>query len=354
MKNKAIMLVLSVAIIASLVVVGCAKPTPTPPAPVPAPPPAPAPAPPPKPAFPELLPMGTGSAGGGYHMLTMGLLKYWKEELGIELALTPGVVLHNLRRFEAKRIDILVSPSVWMYAGWIGEEELGFPVPIRDLRIMFYIYPNPFYIIALKDSGMTKIADLKGKRVGLGPKAAVWDRMLGPKLEANGIKYFEDPDIGKTFATWSDMCEMVGDGTLDACVAMVEGVMPQPATMKLMEEKELVALEWDPAVIKQFEGTVFCPAVIKKEALPFLDEDHHCFEGGVASIVVRDTMDEDLIYALTKTFYENLDKLAAENPYWGYPVQFPEILTADYGIPYHPGAIKYWKEVGIWTIPGVE
>ena len=40
---------------------------------------------------------------------------------------------------------------------------------------------------------------------------------------------------------------------------------------------------------------------------------------------------------------------ADENMFWKYPVVYPDILTTDLGVPYHPGAIKYWKEAGLWN-----
>jgi TRAP-type uncharacterized transport system substrate-binding protein len=89
-------------------------------------------------------------------------------------------------------------------------------------------------------------------------------------------------------------------------------------------------------------------AVIKKELLPYLDKDHAAVNGGIGQIVVRADFSDELAYALTKAIYTNLDKLGEENPFWRYSKRYPETLTADNGMPFHPGAIKYWKEVGAW------
>jgi TRAP-type uncharacterized transport system substrate-binding protein len=114
-----------------------------------------------------------------------------------------------------------------------------------------------------------------------------------------------------------------------------------------MEEKEIVALEWSDAAL-EYKDPVFPVAAIKKELLPYLDKDHKAVNGGIGQIVVRADFSDELAYALTKAIHTNLDKLGEENPYWRYSTRYPETLTEDHGLPFHPGAVKYWKEVGAW------
>ncbi|MBN2059473.1 MAG: TAXI family TRAP transporter solute-binding subunit [Deltaproteobacteria bacterium] len=295
---------------------------------------------------PESIILGSGPVGGGFNMISVGVAKYWKQDLGITANIVPGVVKANLVKFGDGKLDILLSAAGWYNAAYEGRQDMGFEKPSKSLRAMFHIYSNPYYMIALKKSGLRNISDLKDKRYGGGPNKAVWGILIGHKLEANGVKYFDNSKM--SIAGFDDMARMLGDGTVDACVTMFEGLVPQPPAHQLMQEKELVALEWDSAVLEKFKNDIFGPAVIKKELLSFLEKDHHCWEGGTASFMVRDNVDEDLVYELTKSTHKNLQKLAEENPYWRYPVKYPDILTWDGGVPYHPGAIRYWKEAGLW------
>ena len=298
---------------------------------------------------PDIIAVGSGPVGGGFNMVTMGINKYWEKDLGITAQVVPGTVKDNLIRFISGRLDVLLSASGWYQAAWKADEKYGFKEPAKELRIMFNIYSNPFYLIALKKSGLKNVADLKGKRVGCGPAQDTWEKLIGDKFEANGLKFFGDkPDFTKIYANFQDMARMLGDGTLDACVSMVEGLTPQPPAQQLMQERELVALEWAPGVVEKFKGTYFGPALIKKEVLPFLTKDHLCFEGGMAAMCAAAKVDAELVYRLTKSMHKNLKQLAEENPYWKYPVVFPDVLMVDNGVPFHPGAIKYWQEAGIW------
>ena len=300
--------------------------------------------------FPEVVAIGTGGVGGAYNMVGVGVSKVWDDELGVKVKVAPGLALSNLRRFAKGGLDIIVSPSSWGNAAYLGLEEFGFPEPIRNFRLLTHIYPSYFHYVALKKSGLRKISDLKGKHVGCGPKAATYDKIVGKRFEANGIKYFgDDPDIKKRYANWDDLARMLGDGNLDACIVGMSGLAPQPALQKLMEEKEIVALEWDESVIKDFKHPVFPTAAIPKELLPYLDKDHYCIQGGIATIVVREDFSDEFAYALIKSIHKNIDKMAESIPYWKYPIKYPETYTLDSGLPYHPGAIKYWKEAGLWN-----
>ena len=289
--------------------------------------------------------LGSGPVGGGFNMVTVGVAKYWKKDLGITTNIVPGAMPANLKKFAAGKLPFAMGAASWAKAMYDGNM-LIFGDPAKHARVMFHIYENPWYVIALKSSGLRKISDLKDKRYGGGPNKRIWYHIMGNKMEANGVPYNDNSKM--RIANFQDMAIMVGDGTLDACASMLEGFTPQPATQRLMQEKEIVVLEWDPAVIEKFKKDAFYPTLIKKGIVPFITKDFWTFSGGAANIICRNDADDELVYNLVKTMHKNLQTIAGENPFWKYPAQIPEILTIDSGVPYHPGAIKYWKEVGMW------
>lgn len=298
-------------------------------------------------SFPKIVSLGTGSVGGGYNMVGVAASRIWDKELGLKAKVVPGVAVANLHRFGDGRLDIVVSPSSHSKTAWEGMEDFK-EKKIRNFRVLCYIFPDFFHFVAKKKSGLKTVSDLKGKRAGCGPSAPTYDKIIGKRIEANGLKYFgENPDFKKVFVNYNDLGRLLADGNLDATIMGVSGVIPFPALQQLMSEHELVALEWSKEAIA-FEDPIFPVGTIRKELLPYLEKDHVCIVGGIASFIVRQEFSDEFAYALTKSFHSNLSTLSEDIPHFKYPVKFPEILTHDAGIPYHPGAVKYWKEVGLW------
>lgn len=299
-------------------------------------------------AFPKIVSIGTGSIGGAYNMVGVTVSKYWNKDIGLRAKVIPGLNLSNLVRFDKGNMDMIVSASSWGLAAWEGREDFGFTKPIRSFRVLCYIYDDIWYFVSLKKSGLNNISDLKGKRVGCGAKAAVFDKIIGNRIEANGLKYFgEDTDIKKVYTSWQDMARLLGDGRIDAILGGISGSVPHPAIRELMEENDLTAVEFNKAAI-EYESKLFPVGVIKKDQFPFLEKDYYGINAGRASIVIREDFSDDFAYMLTKTIHENLKKMGEENPYWQYADKHNDLLTYESGLPYHPGAIKYWKEIGAW------
>ena len=298
--------------------------------------------------FPSIISMGTGSTGGAYNMVGVTVAKYWGKDLNVKAKVMPGLNLSNIVRFGKGRMDSMVSSSSWQKAAWNAREDIGFPEPIQNFRALCYIYDDIWFFVTTTNSSINEVADFKGKRVGCGAKASVFDKMIGNRIEANGIKYFgENPDFTKVYSSYSDQARLLKDGKLDALLGLVSGDVPQPSIRQLMEEAELKPVRFNQQAIN-YKDELFPAWEIDKEWLPFLKKNYWGIQTGRASMVIREDFSDEFAYALTKTIHKNLEKMGKENPYWGFATRHPEYLTWNSGIPYHPGAVKYWKEAGLW------
>ena len=81
---------------------------------------------------------------------------------------------------------------------------------------------------------------------------------------------------------------------------------------------------------------------------PTFEREIETFDIGGPLLTVRTDADEKLVYQVVKMVHQNLDRLASEVRYFEYAKLNPAVLTTQIGVPYHPGAVRYWKEAGLW------
>lgn len=290
------------------------------------------------------------SIGGMYYACATAYADVLQKKLGVNVPITVSVTKgsgENIGLIETDRVEAATISSSVLYRAWAGQEP--FKRQYRDVRILTRVFANPTVFYALADKNLTKISDLKGKRVGVGAGPKTWDHISRPFLEAHGIDY--EKDIKRVYAGFSDLCNQVRDGLLDASIGNVSGgIALLPAIAALAAEKKLVFLEWDPKAIETlpvpapyFNKQVVSGAVLGRES------DYVTLDLGSMQFTVRDDLPEDLVYKMTKLFHENLSDLAAKVKIFQYPIRNPKFMTLTLGdVKFHPGSIRYWKEAGLW------
>src|SRR5215475_13948800 len=124
-----------------------------------------------EPNWPDSLTIGTASPGGTYHVYGAGLAQILTRELGLPVVMraTEGPA-ENIALMEAGEarlgfVTVGVALQAWNATGaWTGK------APARSLRVMFPMYDTPFQFMALQDANIRSIADMAGKRIGIGPR----------------------------------------------------------------------------------------------------------------------------------------------------------------------------------------
>ena len=121
--------------------------------------------------WPERLSIGTASPGGTYYQYGEGLARLLTRKLGLAVAAreTEGPV-ENLKLIEAGEIQLAFVTLGIAQQGWSGSGEWTGGKQFRSARALFPMYDTPFHFIALSDSNIGSIADLEGKRIGIGPQ----------------------------------------------------------------------------------------------------------------------------------------------------------------------------------------
>jgi TRAP transporter TAXI family solute receptor len=285
------------------------------------------------------LSMGTATVGGIFYNIGAPVATCVNKalpEVNITAEITQGST-ENLRLIDQKKIHLaVITPMIGYYA--LHGTHMFKDKP-TDFQVVARLLPNANVWVTLAKSEIKSIPEVKGHKVGVGPASGGLGVIARDQLAANGIDYKKD--IKPYFLGAGEMAEALKDGYVDASFLTQELAEMVATTHKIR------VLPWDRKALEPFlaknpyYGEYTTPANTFKEVdYPVLTVDN-----GIQLICVKD-MDEGLVYKLTKAIVENLGCIA--NIYAPAKAITPEWTAIEMGNPYHPGAIKYFKEIGVW------
>lgn len=254
----------------------------------------------------------------------------------------------NIRRLAKGDLQLAMSNSAITYFAVRGES--GWEQKY-DMRAIVTLAPNVAMFIATRDTGIQSIADLKGKRVVVGPAGAGFEMFVKPLLAAHGVTY---EDFSPLNATQSSSVDMLGDSSADA--AFLGGAVPTSSISQACSTYDINFIPFGETerekLVKDFP--FFQPFTIKQDKYTDLTGDYAGLNVGSMHLITSADQDEELIYSITKLVWENREAIAAQHPA-GKAIN--EQNAARYtGTEFHPGAIRFYKEIGIWpeTEPATE
>lgn len=294
--------------------------------------------------WPSSLVIGTGSPGATYAIYGQGLASIISNHVGVPTSTqqTQGPY-QNVTLTQNGRIDIALTTMGPAYEAWVGESELAPGVRHENLRTIAPMYISPFQMAALANSEMTELSDLEGKRVGLGPaggSGAYWVRWL----EALDIS------VNTSFGPFGDQMSQLSDRRLDA-VGAAPGI-PAAAYSELetMERAHFFAFP-DEAVASLSEQYPFLqPTVIPAGTYRSLEEPLSTV-GMWNFVLAHEDLPESLAYEITKAIFAHHDELVASHG--AARETLAENAVNNRFLPVHPGAERYYIEVGV-ELPATE
>jgi uncharacterized protein len=285
------------------------------------------------------LSMGTATVGGIFYNIGMPVAQCVnKAALGINITaeITEGTT-ENLRLLGQKKMQLAVITPQIGYLAMKGMQMFkDHPV---DIRVIVRLLPNANVWVTLAKSEVKSIPNLKGHKVGVGPASGGLGVIARTQLEFNGIDYKKD--IKPYFMGAGDMAEALKDGTIEVAFLTAE-LAHLVATTHNIRVLSWTEKELDNMLAKQpyYGKYTFPPNTFKGVDYPVLTADN-----GI-QLISRADMDEGLVYKLTKATIENLG--CVTKTYAPAKAITPAWAASELAIPFHPGAIKYFKEVGVW------
>ena len=256
---------------------------------------------------------------------------------------TKGYVA-NIKLMQSDQIEISMATSLSSYQAYDASgpyegSEKG------NILSWMAIAPVAMHVITLKDGPVQSLADLKGKRVGMGQPGGV--SMLDADAMMKTLGLTPDTDFKPFRIRLGGMADGLADGNLDA--ALWNGSFPLPPVVKLTAAREiqLIPIPDDFFDTLRAEYPPYFRLSIPAGLYKGVDVDTPTF-GLANGMVLSKDVPEDVVYNMTKAIFENLDNLKAVHPALGRITK--DSVLNGFGAPLHPGALKYYREIGVTGI----
>ena len=284
----------------------------------------------------------TSRTNGPHHPLALALVKLMSKAgpaLKASAQATKDPV-ESLALLETGRADIAFALGDSLSAAWQGNESAGFNSPLRHLRGIASLYPNYIQIVARTDSGVRSLRDLKGKRVSVGAPRSVAEQDARTILSAAGIAY---RDFGKLeYLPFGESVELIKDRRLDATLQST--TMGGLALRDLATSVDMVIVPVPLEVLRRINDPAFLKATIP--ANTYRGQAHDVPTAAVMTVLVtREAVSEETVYATIRALSNGLDELRAAHP--AAAGIDPKNLTLGMVVPLHPGAERYYRDIGL-------
>lgn len=246
----------------------------------------------------------------------------------------------NIRRLFQGELDFALSNAAITYFAVRGGEGWDREYPMRSVMTLA---PNVALFIAPAGGTVARIEDLRGKRVVIGPAGAGFEFFVQPILTAHGVSY---SDFTPLNATQAAAVDMLTDGS--AAAVFLGGAVPTASITQAASSRDIVFVPFDEDATRRLveDYTFFSPATIPAGTYRGQDADFHGLDVGSMHLITSEAQDERLVYEVTKMLWERREEVAGKHPA-GRAIN-PANAVRDTGTPFHPGAIRYYREIGIW------
>ena len=289
--------------------------------------------------------IATGGTGGVYYPMGGGMAAVLSKHVpGMQAtAEVTGGSVDNLKLIGSGKPYIGFSMTDAGLDAYKGEDKFkGNKVPLKTLMVL---YPNRMHVVTVEGRGISKMADLKGKRVSTGAPGSATEVMAFRVIEAAGLD--KDKDLKRERLSVAESVNAVKDGKIDAFfwvgglpTAGVTDLANTPGTkLKMVDHAEVVA-----AMNKKY-GDLYVEDTISKDIYKGMDTDNK--QATVMNILVtHENMDDKTAYNIVKTIFDKrADLIAVHKEAENFKLENQK--TSASPIPFHPGAVKYFAEKGI-------
>ena len=289
----------------------------------------------------EFINVLTGGTSGVYYPLGVALAKIYADNIaGVQTQVqSTKASVENLNLLQTGKGEIAFALGDSVQLAWEGSADAGFAAPLDKLRGIAAIYPNYIQIVASAESGITTLAEMKGKSLSVGAPKSGTELNARAIFAAAGMSY---DDLGKTeYLPFAESVELIKNRQLDATLQSAGlGV----ASLKDLATSLAVTIVAVPPEVIETMGAPYIAGVIPAGTYEGQTADVPTAAVGNFLITHADVSDETA-YQMTKLLFENLPDMVAGHAA-AKAISAEGALTG-MPIPLHPGAERYYKEAGL-------
>jgi TRAP transporter TAXI family solute receptor len=293
------------------------------------------------PASAQLIRLMSGPQGGSWYPLAgaiQGIIE--KNVPGTSVQVAPGAGISNVLGVQNNKAEMGFGNSVSTYDGVMGNDP--FKQKTDNVCQVATLYFQYFHFVALADAGLKNVADAKGKILTTQQKGNTGEQMTRDVLKVYGLDYGKLRKVN--YGSYTDSVGQLKDG--HAQIFSLITTVPASAVMDLGSARKITVIPVPDDKLKALQkiNKGYDKRVIKAGSYPGQDKDVQTI-GTWTHLMMRCSTPEDLVYKVTKALAANTTHLG--NVVAAVKGLTPKELAIDVGVPYHPGARKFYREAKV-------
>lgn len=285
----------------------------------------------------------TAGASGALYAVGAAITNNWTKNVpGVQAASQAsagGIANLNMVAANEAQVSIAISSNVLQCLN--GTDSFK-DHAYKDLKVIGGLYMNPNQVVVTKNSGIKTLADVKGKHFAVAAAGSSVYNECENHFTTVGMKFPDD--IKAELIAFGPAADMLQNGTLDGAWIM-SGAPAAAVSQALTSNCQLVEIDDQTLDALKAKYPWYAKYTIPAKTYPNQDKD---IQTSAIKMVMfcRHDLSEDTVYQLTKSFWEHIDELgkAQKNLQGLKPADAVKDIA---NLPLHPGAEKYYKEIGV-------
>ncbi len=285
--------------------------------------------------------LATGGTAGTYYPFGGAMAKIWNSKVpGMNMtAQATGASAENVRLVNRGEAELAIVQSDTIDFAFNAKE--AFKEKLTKMAALAVLYPEVIQVVVRGDGKIDSFNNLKGMKIGVGAPGSGTEANFRQLSDIHGLK---KEDVRVQYLSFSESAEQFKDKHIDAFI--VTAGIPNAAIMDIGTQHSIriidIADDMAALIVKKypFLSSFTLPAnTYKNQTSPVKTLAVN------AVLIIRTDIKEEVAYSIVKALFENQSELAASHA----KGRELNLKTASSGvsIPFHPGAVKYYKERGL-------